>query len=65
MEDIEFSWGVGSVVIMLVVASYLFFAPLVMTALTPPPIYVFLFVAIFLAAILVYMSNASYDKRRL
>ncbi|WOH09330.1 hypothetical protein DCAR_0728787 [Daucus carota subsp. sativus] len=59
MEDIDYGWGVGSVVAMLVAVACLFFFPLVIGALTPPPIYIFFFVAIFLAAIFIFMSNAS------
>ncbi|KAK8589742.1 hypothetical protein V6N13_088560 [Hibiscus sabdariffa] len=57
MED--FSFGIGSITMMLLVVALLFLGPLGMPPVQPPPAYIGLVFAFVLIAIYVYLSHAS------
>ncbi|KAI3495125.1 hypothetical protein L1887_37302 [Cichorium endivia] len=59
MEDMEYGWGVGSVVAMLFVVGCMLFLPLVMGPVAPPSIPVLLLIPVMLAAILIFLIHAS------
>ncbi|KAL7592450.1 hypothetical protein Lser_V15G31942 [Lactuca serriola] len=59
MEDMEYGWGVGSVVAMLFVVGCLLFLPLVMGPVAPPSFPVLLIIPVVLAAVLIFLIHAS------
>ncbi|KAM0008937.1 hypothetical protein Hdeb2414_s0009g00309961 [Helianthus debilis subsp. tardiflorus] len=64
MENVEYGWGVGSVVAMLLVVGCLLFLPLGMgPVLTPPSIPVIVLVPVFLVVVIIFLSVASDPNR--
>ncbi|KAI3725658.1 hypothetical protein L1987_65449 [Smallanthus sonchifolius] len=63
MENIDYSWGVGSVIAMLLVVACLMFLPLGMGAVAPPslPLVVLVPVLLEVAFITVQLSNFKVD----
>ncbi|MFS8005151.1 hypothetical protein Hanom_Chr13g01234051 [Helianthus anomalus] len=65
MENVEYGWGVGSVVAMLLVVGCLvFLPPLGMgPVLTPPSILVIVLIPVFLVVVIIFLSVASDPNR--
>ncbi|KAI3784285.1 hypothetical protein L1987_43382 [Smallanthus sonchifolius] len=59
MENIDYSWGVGSVLAMLLVVAFLMFLPLGMGAVAPPSLPLVVLVPVLLVAIIIFLSHAS------
>ncbi|XP_043815306.1 uncharacterized protein LOC122724423 [Manihot esculenta] len=63
MEDEEHSgWGIGSTVILLIIACVLFLAPLEMGPLQPPSTLSLLFFPVILLGILYFLHQASNEE---
>ncbi|KAJ0888041.1 hypothetical protein HanRHA438_Chr09g0397611 [Helianthus annuus] len=64
MENkMEYGWGVGSVVAMLLVVGCMLFLPLGMGPVAPPSIPVIVLVPVFLVAVIIFLSVASNPNR--
>ncbi|KAM0028103.1 hypothetical protein Hanom_Chr10g00893591 [Helianthus anomalus] len=63
MDNMEYGWGVGSVVAMLLVFGCMLFLPLGMGPVAPPSIPMIVLVPVFLAAVIIFLSIASNPNR--
>ncbi|XP_071728719.1 uncharacterized protein [Rutidosis leptorrhynchoides] len=59
MEDIDYGWGIGSIITMLIVVACMVFIPVVMGPVGPPSFPVIVLIPVLLVAIIIFMSIAS------
>ncbi|KAJ9180803.1 hypothetical protein P3X46_009010 [Hevea brasiliensis] len=59
MEEQHCGWGIGSTVVLLIIACILFLAPLETGPLQPPPTILLLFFPVILLGILYFLHQAS------
>lgn len=59
MEDVEYGWGAGSVIAMLVVVACLLFMPLGMISVAPPSLPLIVVIPVLLIVMVIFLSHAS------
>ncbi|XP_076912688.1 uncharacterized protein LOC143571053 [Bidens hawaiensis] len=59
MENVEYGWGVGSMVAMLLVVGCMLFLPLTMGPVAAPSIPMMILVPVVLVAVIIFLSIAS------